>query len=132
MKILNEQAELKEKNNLRMQLMCEMVGVLGPEGASEKLNEGLDLLHDNLPACLFIRVGYETYLVRTSQKGNPGEAYDELIGLDQKETIDSGQEGEKALRRANMPFPLLALTLGAGSILGYILHNKIQRVKESN
>ena len=135
MKILNAQAEIRDKNNLCMELMCEMVGVVGLEGVIVSLDQGLELLHDNLPARLFTQLGFQTYLVRTSQKGNPGEVYDKLRALlkeDQDTTIDEGQAGEKALRRAHIPFPLLALILGAGSVMGFTLHNKIQRIKESN
>lgn len=135
MKILNDYDEIRDKNNFRMQMMCAMVSALGSEGVEESLSQGLDLLHDNLPAHLFIQLGFQAYLVRTGQEGNPGEVYDEikaLLKIDVTETIEKGYRGEKALERARMPFPFLALTLGIGSVMGFIVHNKIQLIKESN
>lgn len=135
MKILNDQAEVEKENDLRMRLMCAVIDSIGPEEVKESLNQGLDLLHDNLPARLFIQLGYETYLVRTNQKGHLQEVYDEikvLLKKDQTATIAEGHEGEEALKHANMLLPFLALTLGVGSIMAFVIHNKIQRVKESN
>lgn len=132
MKILDEYTEKLDKNNSLMQLMHAIVIALGPEKVEEQLSQGLDLLADNLPARLFVQLGFQIYLVSTD---NPGEVYAEIIALlkkDQAATIAEESRGEKSLLDAKMSLPFLCLSLGVGSVMAFILHNKIQRIKESN
>lgn len=135
MKILDEYAEKLNKNNSRVQLMHAIVVSLGSEKVEEQLSQGLDLLMDNLPARLFVQLGFQIYLTSIGSLSNSEEVYDEIVALlkkDQATTIAEGCKGEKLLMDAKISLPFLCLTLGAGSMMAFILHNKIQRIQESN